>query len=131
MTGSRLSDLAQGFTTQLNSFSPAHIQIHAQSDDLTWIDQSAGRTAPRRLDALHFPAGGRRFRASLEDFLLFLHQERIFTNWKPGWRDAIEESQDRWERIQIKATARRNPQLMAEVLEDLGYSVIAPAGADQ
>ena len=110
--------------------SAAHIQIHAESEDLKWIDQSAGRN-PRPLQKLHFPAGGGRFRATLEDFLLFLDRDRIFTNWKPGWKAALVKSRDKWEQIQVRATVRRYPALIVEALESLGYSMIQPTEVDR
>ena len=106
--------------------SPAHIQIHAKSEDLEWIDESAGRSPPRPLQKLHFPAGGRRFRATLEDFLLFLDRDRIFTSWQPGWERIVEKSRDKWEQNQVRATVRRYPELTAKALEKLGYQVVQP-----
>ena len=46
---------------------------------------SSGQPAPD-LHALHFPAGGRRFRPTLEEFLLFLDRENLFNDWKDGWK---------------------------------------------
>ena len=108
--------------------SPAHIQIHAKSEDLEWIDESAGCSTSRPLQDLHFPAGGRHFRATLEDFLFFLDRDRIFTDWQPGWQRALDKSREKWDRIQIRATVRRRPELIVEVLERIGYRVAPPAG---
>lgn len=107
--------------------SPAHIQIHAESKDLEWIDKSAGKP-PRPLPELHFPAGGGRFRATIEDFLFFLDRDRIFTDWKPQWEQALKRSREKWEQIQIRATVRRRPEQIAEALEGIGYRVEPPAG---
>lgn len=107
--------------------SPAHIQIHAKSEDLEWIDESAGVPNPRPLQKIHFPAGGRRFRATLEDFLFFLDRDKIFTDWKPGWEGALVESRKKWQTIQVRATVRRYPELIVQALEGIGYKVTPPA----
>lgn len=107
-------------------FAPAHLHLHAHSSELGWIYGSSGQKMRRPHD-IHFPVGGRRFRPTLEDFLLFLDQEKIFTNWKDGnYREVIEESRSKWERIQARATARRFPQEAADTLEGLGYRVVSP-----
>jgi hypothetical protein len=60
-----------------------------------------------RLAEIHFPVGGRRFRPSIEDFLLFLQREQLFTEWAgPSWRDALRQSQQGWEQKQARAAAR-------------------------
>ena len=106
----------------------AHVHLHANSPELAWIYGSSGQPAPD-LHALHFPVGGRRFRPTLEDFLLFLDRERLFTNWKPGWRPRILDSLAEWERSQARATVRRYPEEAAAQLEDLGYVITAAGGS--
>ncbi len=103
----------------------AHVHLHANSPELAWIYGSSGQPAPD-LHALHFPVGGRRFRPTLEDFLLFLDRERIFTNWKPGWRAKVIESLAEWDRSQARTTVRRYPDEAIAQLEDLGYVVTPP-----
>ena len=105
-----------------------HVHLHANSPELAWIFGSSGQPAPD-LHALHFPVGGRRFRPTLEDFLLFLDRERIFTNWKPGWRPNVVESLAEWDRSQARTTVRRYPEEAIAQLEDLGYAVTRPGGA--
>ena len=87
---------------------------------------SSGRPAPD-LHALHFPVGGRRFRPTLEEFLLFLDRENLFDNWKAGWRLKVLDSLDVWERRQAAATARQFPDEAVGALDALGYSVTAPS----
>ena len=106
--------------------SPAHIQIHAKSEDLEWIDKSAGMLNPRPLQKIHFPAGGRPFRATLEDFLFFLDRDKIFTDWEPGWEGAVAKSREKWLTIQVRATVRRHPELIAQALRGIGYKVSPP-----
>ncbi|MDE0652420.1 MAG: hypothetical protein OXI26_02045 [bacterium] len=103
----------------------AHVHLHANSPELAWMYGSAGRPAPD-LHALHFPVGGRRFRPTLEEFLLFLDRESLFNDWKEGWKPRLTQSLEAWERRQARATARQFPEEAVGALETLGYSVTAP-----
>ena len=105
----------------------AHVHLHANSPELAWMYGSGGRPAPD-LHALHFPVGGRRFRPTLEEFLLFLDREHLFDNWKAGWRPKVLDSLEVWERRQARATARQFPDEAIGALETQGYSVIALSG---
>ena len=87
---------------------------------------SAGRPAPD-LHALHFPVGGRRFRPTLEEFLLFLDREKLFDDWKEGWKPRLIRSLEAWERQQARATARQFPDEAVGALEALGYGVTPPS----
>ena len=98
----------------------AHVHIHAHSPELAWIYGSGGRPAAN-LHALHFPVGGQRFRPTLEDFLLFLDREHIFTHFKEGWKPAVLSSLRSWEEIQARSTVRQYPRLAADALRDMGY----------
>ena len=104
----------------------AHVHLHANSPELARMYGSSGRPAPD-LHALHFPVGGRRFRPTLEEFLLFLDRENLFDNWKAGWKPKVLDSLDAWERQQARATARQFPDEAIGALETLGYSVTAPS----
>lgn len=107
-------------------FAPAHVHFHAHSSELGWIYGSSGQKMHRPQN-IHFSVGGRRFRPTLEDFLMFLDQEKIFTDWiAENYKEIIEESRLKWERIQARTTARRFPQEAAETLEGLGYQVAPP-----
>ena len=103
----------------------AHVHIHANSPELAWIYGTSAQPAPD-LHSLHFPAGGRRFRPTLEEFLLFLDRERLFNDWKDGWKPKLIRSLETWERLQARATARQFPEEAAGALEALGYDVTAP-----
>jgi len=105
------------------------VHLHANSPELAWVYGTSAQPAPD-LHALHFPAGGRRFRPTLEEFLLFLDRERLFNDWKDGWKPKLIRSLEAWERLQARATVRQFPDEAAGALEALGYSVTAPtAGA--
>ncbi|MDE0268391.1 MAG: hypothetical protein OXI96_05055 [Acidimicrobiaceae bacterium] len=103
----------------------AHVHLHAHSPELAWIYGSSGQPA-LDLHRLHFPVGGRRFRPTLEEFLLFLDREKLYTNFKMGWKPKVQESLQHWEEIQAAATVRRFPHTATHTLEKLGYTVIAP-----
>lgn len=106
-------------------YSPSHVHLHAHSCELEWLYGSSGQDIPN-LHSLHFPAGGRRFRPTFENFLLFLDQEKIFTDWKEGYKTVLEEAHLKWERLQVKAATRRYPQEAVEALERLGYRIMPP-----
>ena len=103
----------------------AHVHLHANSPELAWVYGTSARPAPD-LHALHFPAGGRRFRPTLEEFLLFLDRENLFTDWKDGWKPKLIQSLEAWERMQARATARQFPDEAVGALEAIGYNVTAP-----
>ena len=104
----------------------AHVHLHAHSPELAWIYGSSGRPAPD-LHRLHFPVGGKRFRPTLEDFLLFLDREGLYKGFKEGWRPAVQASLRQWEEAQAATTARRFPDAAAGSLKRLGYTVTAPS----
>lgn len=106
----------------------AHVHLHANSPEMAWVYGSSGRAAPD-LHALHFPVGGQAFRPTLEDFLLFLNREKLYTDFKPNWQPAVIRSLRRWEGIQAVSTVRKYPEIAAGVLEGLGYRIIPPAGS--
>lgn len=105
--------------------STAHVHIHAHSPELSWVYGSSGQSAPD-LHRLHFPVGGRRFRPTLEDFLMFLDREKLYTDFKKDWKSVVLKSLDEWEETQAAATARRFPGATAQSLERLGYTIVAP-----
>lgn len=105
----------------------AHVHFHAESAELAWAYGTAGEPLPR-FHELHFPMGGRRFRPTLEDLLLFLDRERLFTNWvTPEWKSIIEESRAGWEALQARSTTRRHPKEAAAQLRSMGYRVSEPS----
>lgn len=108
---------------------PAHVHFHSESAELAWIYGSAGRPLPR-FDEVHFPVGGRRFRPTLEDVLMFLRAEGLFTDWLPGARRALRSSMEAWDRRQARATARAYPADAADVLRRMGWAVSPPGEGD-
>ena len=106
----------------------AHVHLHANSPEMAWVYGSSGRAAPD-LHALHFPMGGQAFRPTLEDFLLFLNREKLYTDFKPGWKEGVLRSRRQWDEGQVASTVRKYPEISAGVLEGLGYMVSPPAGS--
>ena len=104
----------------------AHVHLHAHSPEMAWIYGSSGQPAPD-LHSLHFPVGGQRFRPTLEDFLLFLERENLYTDFKDGWRATTLESLRGFEETQAVATTRRYHQVAADTLARLGYVVTPPS----
>lgn len=108
----------------------AHVHLHAESVELGWLYGTAGLPLPR-LEEVHFPVGGRRFRPSIEELLLFLDRERLYNDWASAdWRTVIEASQEEWDERQARATARRHPEATAGQLRLMGYDVTAPPSFD-
>ncbi len=83
---------------------------------------SSGRAAPD-LHALHFPVGGKRFRPTLENFLLFLDREKPYTDFKPNRKSAVLILLQEWKHRQAAATVKKYPEIAAGVLEELGHTV--------
>ncbi|MCQ3805651.1 MAG: hypothetical protein OXF41_13615 [bacterium] len=103
----------------------AHVHLHANSPEMAWVYGSSGRAAPD-LHALHFPVGGQQFRPTLEDFLLFLNRERLYTDFKPGWKREVLRSLWQWETLQAAATVKKYPKTAVGVLLQLGYEISPP-----
>ena len=104
----------------------AHVHLHANSPEMAWVYGSSGRAAPD-LHALHFPVGGQQFRPTLEDFLLFLNRERLYTDFKPNWKREVLKSLRQWQILQAAATVKKYPEVAVGTLEKLGYAVSRPA----
>lgn len=102
----------------------AHIHLHAESVELGWIYGTAGLALPR-LQEIHFPVGGRRFRPTVEELLGFLNREKLFTDWRPGWNTILDQSLEAWNKRQAQATVRNNSEAAIEQLERMGYQVAA------
>lgn len=90
----------------------AHIHVHGDCDALTAICTT---TPQKRLEDLHLPVGGRRFRPTLEDVIEMVITEGLAES-RSGWREAINEGRLRWERIQLLAAVRK---ATGEVKDDL------------
>ncbi len=103
-----------------------HVHLHANSPEMAWVYGSSKRPAPD-LHALHFPVGGHRFRPTLEEFLLFLNRERLYTDFKPNWKPTVLRSLQEWKHRQAAASVQKYPEVAAGELTKLGYTVEPPA----
>ena len=70
------------------------------------------------LHRLHFPAGGRRFRLTLEDVIEFLVAARLASG-RQGWADVVAAEREEFYRIQLRAAVRRDPETARDVLRTL------------
>jgi hypothetical protein len=94
----------------------AHLQVNGVSPALaSW----PGKTNTRELGRLHFPVGGRRFRPTVEDVIEFLIVEGL-AEPREGWRTALDARRRDWERIQLRAAMRSDPESSAELLGEFG-----------
>lgn len=115
----------------------AHLQIHGHRDALAHTMTRAGRRtarskrradgAPPRMDELHFPLGGARFRPPLEDVLQMLVEE-FGVDAVDGWRAHLEQGREGWRRVQTRAAVRDAPGDAVDTLRALGYLVTEPKG---
>jgi len=108
--------------------SAAHVQIHGASEELAYVQGINRQSKLRGLEHFHIPVGGRRCRPSVEDFIEFLHAERLIPALNTGWRDVVREHRARWLAIQLKAAVRDDPETAAEQLMAMGYSTQPPGG---
>jgi hypothetical protein len=98
-----------------DGYPEAHLQVFGQSAALeAW----GGRISSRGLDRLHFPVGGRRFRPCLEDVIEFLVAEKLATA-RDGWEQVIGESRQGFQRHQLRAAIRRDPETARQMLQEL------------
>jgi hypothetical protein len=95
-----------------DDYPEAHLQVVATS-------QAWDRAAPNRsLGRLHLPVGGRRFRFTLEDVASFLLREKLVTASK-GAASTIDEHRAEFERNQLRAAIRRDPETARAFLDEL------------
>jgi hypothetical protein len=111
----------------------AHIQFHAHRDAFAYVMNRAGEASARgkrrarlnqvpRIEDLHFPVGGHRFRPCLEDVLEMLALE-FGVDATPQGLAALRDGRERWRRSQVGTVVRDAPDEAIRVLADLGYRV--------
>jgi hypothetical protein len=119
------NDILFHFDYQRNKpgYAEAHLQVFGANERLDpMMRELCTRRNKKSMSELHFPVGGRRFRPALEDVIEFLIDEQL-AEPKPGWEAALAESRDGFRSIQLKAAVRRHPDVAADALRALGYSV--------
>jgi hypothetical protein len=108
-------------------YAEAHLQVVNRVPELEEYLSAVGRRKSR-MQHLHLPVGGRRFRPALEDLIEFLIDERM-VEAKPDSRPILERSRAAYQDIQLLAAIRRRPGKAAEGLLDLGYTLEEPAAS--
>lgn len=114
----------------------AHMHVHAHRDAMTFTMSRVGDSTARarrradsssvpRMDELHFPLGGPRFRPCLEDILEMLVCE-LGVECSDAGRRVLADERERWRRSQIRTAVRDAPSEAAEVLKELKFRVKAP-----
>lgn len=102
----------------------AHVQVIAASDDWDDVLVSAGR-GRGGLGKLHLTVGGRRYRPSIEDLIDMLIMERLLAP-KPHAQERLDAGREEFQRRQLRAAIRRDPDAAVLELRDAGYEVIEP-----
>jgi hypothetical protein len=129
-------EFGRSFTSKIPG---AHIQFHGTHPELEKAMAECGDSTARakarkrgrkpvRLDALHFPVGGSRFRPVLEDVLEMLIEE---FGVKPvgsvvAARRVLADAREDWRRKQVATVVRDAPLEAADALRKLDFKVIAP-----
>ena len=109
---------------QEGGYPTAHLHVFGESVALDRLNDALGRE--RALFKLHYPVGGVRFRPCLEDVIEFLIYEG-FVEPRPGWEQVLDEGRQKFHAIQLKAAVRHRPELAAEQLSEMGWTVEPPA----
>jgi hypothetical protein len=110
--------------TGFHTRNSAHVQIHGESADFGYVKGRLNLGPKKKLQDIHFPVGGRRFRPTLEDFIEFLHAEGLIPALKPDAREILNSSRRDWRRIQLAAAIENDLIDAIQAIEDLGYEVI-------
>lgn len=97
-----------------NKYPGAHMHVTAASDDYDKAIESVD-CEPKKLDDIHFPVGGKRYRPILEDLLEMLIIEGM-VDAHPAWKDAIEAGRAGWYKRQLMAAVRNDPESAREAL---------------
>ncbi|MFF6791087.1 hypothetical protein ACFY9C_18655 [Streptomyces filamentosus] len=93
-----------------DGYPDAHLQVHGDSEFL------AESLPDRPLAKLHFPVGGKRFRPCLEDVIEFLIVEDLVVG-ASGWSEALAPGRERFQRNQLRAAMRRNPDVVRDFVK--------------
>lgn len=106
-----------------DGYPEAHLQVHASSQQWNSLRRLDGEQ--RALDKLHLPVGGRRFRPTLEDVIDFLVTEN-FVHKHEQCDQTLADRREEFQRKQLRAAVRRNPQPAVDELREQGYTVKEP-----
>jgi hypothetical protein len=106
-----------------DGYPEAHLQVHASSDAWNSLTRLDGER--RSLDKLHLPVGGRRFRPTLEDLIVFLVTENL-VHKHPQCDKTIAARRKAFHEKQLRAAVRQNPHPAIEQLREQGYVIKEP-----
>lgn len=101
---------------KVDGYPEAHVQIPMRHEHWDTLKERCGQS--QSFGQLHLPVGNRRYRPTLEDVVEFLIVEGISPG-ATGWEDAILEGRTGFERRQLRAAIRRNPDAAREMLDEL------------
>jgi hypothetical protein len=118
------------YDRQANRKPRSHLQITAQRGALSHILSRTCHKTPHRIESLHIPMGGERFRPCLEDVIEFLIRDCGFKGG-PDWKRKIRDGRARWRRIQTRAVVRDSPDSAVAELQALGYQITPPADGER
>lgn len=102
-------------------YTSAHLQVHGDSASLDALNRGSDRRRP--LEKLHFPVGGKRYRPCLEDIIEFLVAERL-ADPLPGYEQILEDGRALFQRNQLRAAMRRNPEVVKEFIDEQAHEGI-------
>lgn len=98
-----------------DGYPEAHLQVDGESAALAgWT----GSPRTKELGRLHFPAGNRRYRTILEDVIEFMIVERLADPCE-GWEQVIARERQEFQRLQLRAAIRRDPETAREMVREL------------
>lgn len=86
-------------------YAPAHVQVHAENSAVGYLLAWSNPDKPPRVQALHLPVGGKRFRPCLEDVIEFAIED-LRVEAKDGWQSRIAQGRATWKQVQLAATLR-------------------------
>lgn len=98
-----------------NQYPAAHVQVEGESEALNELMSRLGRS--RLLGQLHFPVSGSTG-PSLAEVVEFLVIEGL-ADGRKGWRAAVEEHRAAFNRLQLAAAVRRDPETARDVLREV------------
>ena len=107
-----------------NEYPQTHIHINYMSSEWERVLTQVGRHKDIVTD-LHFPAGDKFFRPSIEDLIEFCVVEGLVEH-HAQWKETIEEYREKFYSTQADATVRKYPNEAAETLRSMGWLLVSP-----
>jgi hypothetical protein len=102
-----------------DDYPEAHLQVCATSEEWQRAMQNYGPKG-RPQKKLHLPVGGRRFRPCVEDLIEFLVREQL-ADGRKNWKKHVDEGRRGFEKRQLRAAVRRNPDIALAILREEGH----------